>query len=153
MRTTDGRTDRRTRWFQYTPPNFVAGGINIQDLSFQPPPPHFPVSLYWRESTCHPILISKRDTFVSESTVQYLCIPSDSQLNTEYDHDWWTTHEYEHEMACFKMNSEELFMISNITKRKIQSDLNFIIQWLIKVFRKYIHLQKCVTSNFSIILK
>ena len=24
---TDGRTDRRTWWFQYTPPNFVAGGI------------------------------------------------------------------------------------------------------------------------------
>ena len=23
-----GRTDGRTRWFQYTPPNFVAGGIN-----------------------------------------------------------------------------------------------------------------------------
>ena len=27
MRTTDGWTDRRTWWFQYTPPNFVAGGI------------------------------------------------------------------------------------------------------------------------------
>ena len=24
---TDGRTDRRTGWFQYTPPNFIAGGI------------------------------------------------------------------------------------------------------------------------------
>ena len=24
---TDGRTDGRTWWFQYTPPNFVAGGI------------------------------------------------------------------------------------------------------------------------------
>ena len=26
---TDGRTDRRTCWFQYTPPNFVAGGIKM----------------------------------------------------------------------------------------------------------------------------
>ena len=31
-RQTDRRTDGRTGWFQYTPPNFVAGGINITKI-------------------------------------------------------------------------------------------------------------------------
>ena len=30
-RRTDGQTDRQTGWIQYTPPNFVAGGIKIQN--------------------------------------------------------------------------------------------------------------------------
>ena len=34
---TYGRTDRRTWWFQYTPPNFVAGGIIIVDCDIKQP--------------------------------------------------------------------------------------------------------------------
>ena len=33
---TDGRTDGRTWWFQYTPPNFVAGGIITMFLNIVP---------------------------------------------------------------------------------------------------------------------
>ena len=33
---TDGRTDGRTGWFQYTPPNFVAGGIMKMTLTPHP---------------------------------------------------------------------------------------------------------------------
>ena len=33
-RRTDGQTDRQTGWIQYTPPNFVAGGItNIREIA------------------------------------------------------------------------------------------------------------------------
>ena len=49
-RLTDRQTDRQTGWIQYTPTNFVAGGINIQKLPFNNSICHIPFTLVVKSS-------------------------------------------------------------------------------------------------------
>ena len=98
-RRTDGRADRRTRWFQYTPPR--PHPPTPPDFSIPPPPPPHIVSNHQHHDCLLNRLFRRRSKKTSKLRVTGLCagtgeFPAQMASNAENVSIWWRHHADSH---------------------------------------------------------